>query len=507
MNLDLFAPDASAELRRRLREAAQVVPIGWSGGGRRFSFQAPLTVELPGAGYVVLTSGDVRYLGQVLDRGVVERPGPSWTVEVDPAQTDGQVREARVEVPIRLLEGRGEVLARLDGDQPVPVAGEEQFREAELAPAPDELVSVYLERLHAGTALLDIGRSLHPPGRALLRADGFGRHTFLCGQSGAGKTFALGVMLERLLLQTELPLVILDPNGDFVGLGEPQDEDAAGRYAEAAAGVRVFTHGHEPVRLRFAELPVEARAAAVGLEPLADREEYSAFQRLAERRDSLGEVREDAVSELSAGGRLVALRIDNLGVAGWGLWAGSGEASIVEAVGEARATVVDLSSLDTRAEQALAAGAVLRRLWERRTERRSTLIVIDEAHNICPVTPDSPLLADARDHVVRIAGEGRKYGLHLLLVTQRPEKLEPNALTQCDNLVLMRLNGAADVEQIAGAFSFVPPALLAEAPSLGKGEALIAGGIAGRPLRAAFEGRLSREGGGDVAPTWAEGAR
>ena len=71
----------------------------------------------------------------------------------------------------------------------------------------------------------------------------------------------------------------------------------------------------------------------------------------------------------------------------------------------------------------------------------------------------------------------------------------------------MRLNGAADVEGIASAFSFVPPALLAEAPTFGKGEALLAGGIAGRPARAAFEGRLSPEGGGDVPTTWATGAR
>ena len=48
---------------------------------------------------------------------------------------------------------------------------------------------------------------------------------------------------------------------------------------------------------------------------------------------------------------------------------------------------------------------------------------------------------EGRDLVVRIAGEGRKYGLYLLMVTQRPEKLEPNALTQCDNLMLLRLNG------------------------------------------------------------------
>jgi len=57
------------------------------------------------------------------------------------------------------------------------------------------------------------------------------RHTFWCGQSGSGKTYALGVLLEQVLLNTRLPLVILDPNSDFVRLGEVRDDAPA----EAAA--------------------------------------------------------------------------------------------------------------------------------------------------------------------------------------------------------------------------------------------------------------------------------
>lgn len=55
---------------------------------------------------------------------------------------------------------------------------------------------------------------------ALLRRTGFNRHTFVCGQSGSGKTYALGVLLERLVCDTELPLVVIDPNSDYAGLGQ-----------------------------------------------------------------------------------------------------------------------------------------------------------------------------------------------------------------------------------------------------------------------------------------------
>jgi DNA helicase HerA-like ATPase len=196
VSVDLLAPGDSGDLRRALRHASQVVPLGWSAGARRFSFQAPLTIALPGGGYVLLTEAEGRrYLGQVLERTVVERTGPSWTLELDATEVSGagQVREAQVEMPVRMLEGSGDVLARVEGDELAAVRAEDSFREADLEAAPAELVASYLAALDSERALLDIGRAVGGAGgRARLHADGFARHTFLCGQSGAGKTFALG---------------------------------------------------------------------------------------------------------------------------------------------------------------------------------------------------------------------------------------------------------------------------------------------------------------------------
>jgi DNA helicase HerA-like ATPase len=72
------------------------------------------------------------------------------------------------------------------------------------------------------------------------------------------------------------------------------------------------------------------------------------------------------------------------------------------------------------------------------------LIVIDEAHSVCPQQPTHELMALATEGAIRIAREGRKFGLYLLLATQRPDKLHINVLSECDNLVLMRMNSAAE---------------------------------------------------------------
>ena len=142
-------------------------------------------------------------------------------------------------------------------------------------------------------------------------------------------------------------------------------------------------------------------------------------------------------------------------------------------------------------------------LWRRRTERSPVLIVIDEAHNVCPARPADPLVALATDHAIRIAAEGRKFGLYLLVSTQRPQKIPENVLSQADNLVLLRLNSMADAAFAQAAFSFVPPSLIQRSATFRQGEGLIAGKISPEPALLRFGARISEEGGADVPATWA----
>ena len=86
-----------------------------------------------------------------------------------------------------------------------------------------------------------------------------------------------------------------------------------------------------------------------------------------------------------------------------------------------------------------------------------------------------------------------------IVVTQRPQKIHENVLSQCDNLVLMRMNSIADLAHVAEVFSFVPPGLVDRATTFGLGEALVAGKIASHPALVRFGSRLSYEGGADVA--------
>ena len=156
---------------------------------------------------------------------------------------------------------------------------------------------------------------------------------------------------------------------------------------------------------------------------------------------------------------------------GWRLWSPTLPSLVRELKSPtARCTVVDLGSLDTVQEQHLVAAAVLSTLWESRLSRQPCLVVIDEAHNICPGTPWTSSAACPPEKAVQIAAEGRKYGLYLLTSTQRPHKVHENVVSQCDNLLLMRMNSQADLADLGRLFSFVPPGLMAGATSFRMGK-------------------------------------
>jgi uncharacterized protein len=148
--------------------------------------------------------------------------------------------------------------------------------------------------------------------------------------------------------------------------------------------------------------------------------------------------------------------------------------------------------------------AVLGNRWRMRAERRPVLIAIDEAHNVLPATTDDELLRFTTELGVVIAGEGRKFGLHLFVASQRPSKVHPNVISQCDNLVLMRMNGVTDVDDLVSAFSHVPEGMIRSVTGFGLGQALLGGPISPVPVFARVGRRLSPEGGADVPTTWAE---
>jgi DNA helicase HerA-like ATPase len=402
----------------------------------------------------------------------------------------------------------GTVLGVLDPSGTVSTEGA-PFGPTPVVPAPAQA----LERLqHVADAGLRIGtwRSGGVEVPALLRASGFNRHTFLCGQSGSGKTYALGVVLEQLLVDTDLRMVVLDPNADFVHLGRPRP-GAAGPEADRIRSLDIRVLGAappaEPLRMRFTTTPRPAQAAVLRLDPIADRAEYNLFLHTVEAAAQPLEV-DGFLGGLRAGGaeeRALAQRIENLGLADWEVWAGELPSAWEVVRGGPRATVLDLAGFHDPREASAACLDLVENLWAARHDRTPTLVVIDEAHHLVPAEPSGPIAELLVERLVQVAAEGRKYGLWLLLSTQRPSKVHEQVVSQCDNLMLMRMNSPGDVEDLSAIFGFAPPSMVAAAPTFRQGEALMAGRFSPAPMRVRMGERLTIEGGSDVSVPMAAG--
>ena len=222
--------DRYRAVRQQLEE--QVLPLATSVDGRRFSYQASLHgLALQAGSYVVLEQGSERRLGQIVTLEVGRHQGP----ELGSSEEDEVAH--RAQVVIRGAEGEGRILSG-DGSSFHDAIGAPGDPRRGPRPPRGDRSAASPARGRGAAARAGVPFSLD--------AGGFGRHTFLCGQSGSGKTYSLGVVLEQLLLETDLRIVVLDPNSDFARLGElrPDADDADGaRYAEATRSLSVRRAG------------------------------------------------------------------------------------------------------------------------------------------------------------------------------------------------------------------------------------------------------------------------
>lgn len=114
------------------------------------------------------------------------------------------------------------------------------------------------------------------------------------------------------------------------------------------------------------------------------------------------------------------------------------------------------------------------------------LLVCEEAHRYAP-SNDKLGFEPTKRALARIALEGRKYGVSLGLVTQRPSELAANILSQCNTIFALRINNQRDQEYLAAAMPESGSGLLQELPALRAAEAIAIGEGVPVPLRIMFD--------------------
>lgn len=176
-------------------------------------------------------------------------------------------------------------------------------------------------------------------------------------------------------------------------------------------------------------------------------------------------------------------------------------------------SVLQLNEIDRRQQQVIVA-VLLRMVWKARMNAAKGIgspqdrldypvfILLEEAHHFAPANED----VVTTNILKTILAEGRKFGVGVGLISQRPGKLDSDVLSQCMTQFLLRIVNEYDQSSVAAAVESASHDLLAELPALSKGQAIVAGAAVNTPLSIRVRQRITRHGGiePDAPGEWAK---
>jgi len=359
--------------------------------------------------------------------------------------------------------------------------------------APAELLQSVLNRKRADEpGAAHIGSLLsRPPGEVPIVLDAArftSTHLAIIAGTGSGKSYLAAVIVEELLRPTNrASVLIIDPHGEYGSLAEmsnlPQFAAPAGDgLTEYRASVRVLSpdqvkvayHSLELDDLRYLlgrDLTAKqsyalgmayraARRVKNDLWTLADLKNELAnwAHRAANALDDFGDAA-DVDSNAQATANALSWRLDNvLGRSESRIFDDHLDLALTDILTPGQCTVLQLSQVAEREQQVVVA-TILRRLYKARlaTEQRlatpgepnylpyPAFVILEEAHNFAPASADLV----TSDQLKRILSEGRKFGVGVCLISQRPGRLDPDVLSQCMTQVLLRINNEVDQARVA----------------------------------------------------------
>src|SRR5438067_3686145 len=359
-------------------------------------------------------------------------------------------------------------------------------------------------------------------------------HLAILASTGAGKSYTAGVLVEELMRPfNRAAVLIVDPHGEYDTLRSIEGD---ARFASEDDGykpeVKIFTH--DRIKVRVSTL-TEADIKYLLPEGTSDKMLHYLSQ--AYRKLTAGERGErglwgyqdlrDAVTAEKYGeddgrgsggnvGSIDALlwRLDNRFDRPDSISSDHEHIPLNELFKPGRCTVLQLSDIEQNEQQVVVA-TLLRRVNKARvaTVREEAqagtdsylpypvFTLLEEAHRFAPAGQT----VVSTNILKQILSEGRKFGVGIGLITQRPGKLDQDVLSQCMTQVIMRIVNPIDQDTVAKSVEGAGRQLLDELPALTKGQAVISGVAVNTPVMCRVRERITKHGGEtfDAPSEWA----
>ena len=375
---------------------------------------------------------------------------------------------------------------------------------------------------HAESAVIHLGEHVGSGGSPCYADlnELLGKHTAILGSTGTGKSAAVAAILHSILNRGQQVkyeiwhprIVILDPHNEY-GSAFPFHSGLSTEDGTLKLPYWLLNY-QETVALLVGktEFVATSQANIVKQALTASRREGASFLGLNENAITVDspvpyslekfseEIEKDKPTQASRQDphnsilqKLDVLRSDgrlDFLMSDWKGTDGDPFASIIsQLLGKDPAPiVVNLSGVPN--EVAGVASAVIARtlfnlkVWQTEVERNSdpVLLVCEEAHRYVPNSGEAQYEA-AQESIRRIAKEGRKYGVGLLLVSQRPSEVESTVLSQCNSWIVLRITNESDTNHVRGVLPDSLEGLTKMLSGLRRQEAIFVGQAATLPSR------------------------
>ncbi len=398
--------------------------------------------------------------------------------------------------------------------------------------ADDDMLAGILSRRRAGQNGSAIIGSLltRPPGAVpvvLSVKDLVSTHLAIIASTGAGKSYLASVIIEELMQPyNKASVLILDPHGEYGTLSEianaeqfsEEGKGGDGRGSSYRAQVRVYKP--DQVKVRLSSLNIGDMRHL--LSEMTEKQQYLLNRALrkvnetkrgtpwgsADLKQAIKSVAKQKGDEDSDGAddsstiHALTWRIEDRFENSY-TFDDLQHLDLPEIFKPGQCTVLQLNDIDERDQQVVVA-TILRRLYKARmeTERGKVhsgefylpypvFVLLEEAHHFAPGGTDVVSTAILK----QVLAEGRKFGIGVGLISQRPGKLNADVLSQCQTQCIMRIVNEIDQKSVAAAIEGVGRDLLNNLPALSKGQVIVAGAALNTPVICRVRSRFTRHGG------------
>ncbi len=325
------------------------------------------------------------------------------------------------------------------------------------------------------------------------------RHLAILAVTGAGKSNTVGVLVDRIVNDLGGTVLLIDMHNE---------------YGSIAGG---NTHPVDP-KIHPAKLTVYEYYRLLDLEPKATKQRMylrrairEIYEKGLDRRepdrflDHLENILNHYLATYKADSKSIAdllNKLDELRARYEGRVLAADAPMSLEAVVEpGKANILRLGSVDEEVADVVVYHYLSWLLRERKNKVMTgegypvpVMIVVEEAHILIP-RKTSTL---TKEVAARIAREGRKFGVGLCLVSQRPKNIDEDALSQANNKIILKLVEPSDQRYVQQASELLSEELLELLPSLNIGEAVLIGLMIPIPALVKIDKAVHKPGGGDI---------